>query len=184
MLSAAAAAADDDAARLAHDAERMPSGEPYPPDTPSWHLRRPASVELPLKLLPIMSDVLVTSHAQTVPALSVGTELLEALLTRAARQAIEAMQPRERLSHLRPMQRLLERTTGNYPESTSCKCSVTTRVPACCLTCTHVESPPTVLRQLQPKAAPASYSYRAVRCGGSPRVARPVADSCAMADGG
>ena len=89
-------------------------GSPRPPTDESWHCHREATMHLPSRLLPVRSEVMLSSHDERVPRLETTTALLETLLLRSIRLSVAAMQPAAKLAHLKPMQRLLERTLGNY----------------------------------------------------------------------
>ena len=76
--------------------------------------RADATTSFPIRLMPVRTELLVGSATQRDPKLMLTPELITTLYARAVGRAVVALQPAERLGHLRPMQRLLERTMGNY----------------------------------------------------------------------
>ena len=76
--------------------------------------RSDATTAFPIRLLPIRTELLVSSASQLEARLLVTRELVATLFAKAIGRTVVALQPAQRLGHLKPLQRLLERTTGNY----------------------------------------------------------------------
>ena len=77
-------------------------------------LRRNATLVFPCPLLPIRTPIVVTSAAQLRPRMLISRELVFSLYSKAIGKAVLALQPTTKLAHQKSMQRLLERTVGNY----------------------------------------------------------------------
>ena len=104
---------DADATLAAIDPDRLDDARP-PRSRRALADRRGATRLFPSRLLALRASMLVSSHDQREAALDLAPSLVTRLLTAALERAVAALQPPGRLGHLKPMQRLLERTTGNY----------------------------------------------------------------------